>query len=628
MISSQLLKRFREKFLIRQITPVILGSVVLVSASCSNVREFAGGAAKAGSPEVNAETPVQDEGVQHAYAAKKDDESFVKLLQYKMQQGDKKSAATQTSNQNLQRSVQELMAAGQDPFIDSTPITPQVQQVAYKASPAPFPTSSVAKSSLPLPVLDLSTTETAPPLAVVAQPEFNRQVLQSELASASETSGWSVEEQAEPMQTGLSEVFIEEPPISSIETSKAQTAPAFPTARLTTADTKVVAETALAKEPTSGSPVSRLTEASLPAVPAATIAEPQLAHMGVQTPYCPPPSEAPVAPYCPTDSYCPPGFTGSPVQSYPSIPRLDFPEIVGDEYIHDGGDRGTKVYYSKFNRFGLDVEDTVAEWHDDVGVAHVKPSTRATIYAPKFASVRSASLPSVGVRVEKVAGHQAQNRLAGIDTKLIIDERTHNDEALGMRFRTRPSGVDARAVDTSVHQNIAPQRHVKLLNVYEEFVFFREGQIDRVNQAVIGNAMAAAMDWSGDQGVNIYAHDLAGQEVQARFTAQDYTAVEDRSTPGDLQIVKVVDKAVAKPGDVLTFTIRFDNVGDRLIQNVRVVDNLSPRLKYLEGTVDSDLDGKLDTENNGQGSQVLTFSFEGDLKGHTGGWVSFKTQVR
>ncbi|MBT5020981.1 MAG: DUF11 domain-containing protein [Planctomicrobium sp.] len=340
----------------------------------------------------------------------------------------------------------------------------------------------------------------------------------------------------------------------------------------------------------------------------------------VGTEFCPAPFPSPAmmpAPQVPAPS---PAFAQSNV--YPA------PEMVADEYIHDGGDSGTKVYYSDFTRFGLDVEDTIAEYDDDVGVAHVKATTRATIYAPKFAAVRSATLPYTDVKVVKLAGHQDQRTLAGVDTKLVIDEKTHNDEALGIRLRSRPSGVEGRTVDTSLHQNLAAQRHVKLLNAYEEIRFFREGQLSRLNVAVVGDSIAAALDWNGDLGVNIYANDVAGQEVQARITAQDYTAVEDRSTPGDLTIVKVVDKKVAKPGEVLTFTIRFDNTGDRPLRNIRIVDNLSPRLAYVEASVDSDLDGKLDTEDNGRGSQVLSFTFDTELKGHTGGWVSFKCRVR
>ncbi len=347
------------------------------------------------------------------------------------------------------------------------------------------------------------------------------------------------------------------------------------------------------------------------------------------------PPAAPCVPQlaCPPAFPCPPSFAcpapgASPFSEVVGARPFTGPEIIGDEYLRDGGDRGTKVYYSDTTRYGLDTEDTVVEWTDETGVARVKPSTRASIYAPRFGAVRSASLPQTDVKIAKAAGHQDQRRLGGLGAQSVIDETVHNDEVLAMRMRSRSSGVESKSTDNVVHQNQAAGKHVKLLNVYEDFLFFRDGKLEHANNAVIGEAVQAALDWNGDLGVIIYANDTAGQVVQGRFTAQDYTGVEDRSKPGDLTITKVVDKAVAKPGDELTFTIRFDNIGDRPLRNVRVVDNLSPRLEYIDGSVDANLDGKLDTESNGQGSQVLTFTFDKELQGKTGGWVSFKCRVR
>ncbi|MEW4487609.1 DUF11 domain-containing protein [Thalassoglobus sp. JC818] len=304
------------------------------------------------------------------------------------------------------------------------------------------------------------------------------------------------------------------------------------------------------------------------------------------------------------------------------------PEIIGDEYVCDGGDRDTKVYHYRSDRYGLNTEDTVGEWVDEMGELQVKPSTRTCVYAPRFGSVRSATLPQVGIDVDGVAGHHDRVSLAGMDTKQILDEKSHTDEALAMLVRSRASGLEHKAADDSLHQNIAPQHHVKLLNVYQDIVFLKEGLFDKIDRAALGESIAAAQDWTGDQGVVIYAHDQAGQEVQSRVFAQDYTGVEDKSQPGDLAIVKAVDKTTAKPGEELTFTIRFDNTGDRPLSLVRIVDNLSPRLEFIEDSVDSNLDGSVDTEDNGQGSQILTFKFDNPLEGHTGGWVSFKCRVR
>lgn len=653
----ELRKRLSPSNFIRQSAPILLGASLLVSSSCSNVREFAGRSKSEGT---KAEAVADKAGVEHAYTANKKEDDFVKLLEHKMRNPQVSKPSPQVTSS--EPSVQDLLSAGKDPFInDVKNVDPQPAPTPV-AQPVIVAKAHTAKSSAPR-VLDLESLS-------VVKPEADLPVIEPQLAktstqddeprpfidpeiqmTAADDSAAKSSEVTKALDSEIAEssddaVDVARPFIApEIELAVSEDTPVETDIAAALTEPEVVEESALPE------PVLEAEESTVLAPKADELVTPVQAEIPQQQPVEVVESASPVgqsataafafanAPrqeagteFCPapvaSPGMMPPPQMPMPSPTFAQSNVYPAPETVADEYIHDGGDSGTKVYYSDFARFGLDVEDTIAEYDDDVGVAHVKPSTRATIYAPKFASVRSATLPYTDVKIVKLAGHQDQRTLAGIDTKLVIDEKTHNDEALGMRLRSRPSGVEGTAADTSVYQNLAAQRHVKLLNAYEEIRFFREGQLARLNVAVVGDSIAAALDWNGDLGVNIYASDIAGQEVQARITAQDYTAVEDRSTPGDLTIVKVVDKKVAKPGEVLTFTIRFDNTGDRPLRNIRIVDNLSPRLEYVEASVDSDLDGKLDTEDNGRGSQILSFSFDTELKGHTGGWVSFKCKVR
>jgi len=52
--------------------------------------------------------------------------------------------------------------------------------------------------------------------------------------------------------------------------------------------------------------------------------------------------------------------------------------------------------------------------------------------------------------------------------------------------------------------------------------------------------------------------------------------------------VKLADKQIAKPGDIVTFTIRYDNIGDREVHDVVIIDNLTPRLEYIEDSAECD----------------------------------------
>ncbi|QDT30825.1 DUF11 domain-containing protein [Thalassoglobus polymorphus] len=566
MTLSNLRQRIRSSSFVQALAPAMLGSVLLLGSSCSNVREFAAGPLKRSAPLAKAEKDAGEEKVKHALAGQSEsDSNFIKLLQHKMSgKSSTPKAVDQRTGQAAQASTngENLIVESDDPFLHST----------SRPEPAPANSATSAQSES---IASAAMAPTGTTASTSAQPPVVKQ-------AAKQVTKQPVE--------GLPESS----PKPFVDTN----------VQLTSAEEPVAPSTIA---PSNVAPSNMLTDSLASRTLTSVQSEPLAA--------------------CPPEFACPP-LGGSPFREVVGARPFTGPEIIGDEYLHDGGDRGTKVYYSDGTRYGLDIEDTVVEWTDETGVARVKPSTRASIYAPRFGAVRSASLPHTDVKIAKAAGHQDQRKLGGIDTQLIIDENVHNDEAIAMRMRSRSSGVESKSTDNIVHQNQTAGKHVKLLNVYEDFRFFREGQFDKANNAVIGQAIEAAFDWNGDLGVIIYANDISGQVVQGRFTAQDYTGVEDRSKPGDLTITKVVDKSAAKPGDELTFTIRFDNIGDRPLRNVRVVDNLSPRLEYIDDSVDASLDGKLDTESNGRGSQVLSFTFDNELKGHTGGWVSFKCRVR
>ncbi len=70
----------------------------------------------------------------------------------------------------------------------------------------------------------------------------------------------------------------------------------------------------------------------------------------------------------------------------------------------------------------------------------------------------------------------------------------------------------------------------------------------------------------------------------------------------------------------MTFTIRYDNVGDRSLTDVTITDNLTPRLEYVEDLRHQRPGRTLDTVDNGEGSKILKWAFDKPLEGRTGGW--------
>lgn len=327
--------------------------------------------------------------------------------------------------------------------------------------------------------------------------------------------------------------------------------------------------------------------------------------------------QIPIDPNCPTGA-CP------PLVMMPCV----MPEDFADEYICDGGDLNLPVHYEGLFRAGLDTEDTVAEFQDEFGRSYVKPSTRICIYAPRFAAVRTFSLPHEGLQVNRAGGHHEAFPVAAVAARVVLETSVKNDELLGLNTLGRASGVDMDLGGVNVTGVISPERHIKLLNVFQNLGFQPGHQLDGNISALIGLASRNAAEWAQDRTAIVIAKDTSDQIVMGRAYAQDYTAVELRDSAGDLTICKLADKGSAQPGDVVTFTIRFDNVGGRPLRNVRVVDNLSPRLEFVAGSVHCSLDGQVHTEPTSGGSTLLTFEFDQPLEPKTGGVLTFECRVR
>ncbi len=304
------------------------------------------------------------------------------------------------------------------------------------------------------------------------------------------------------------------------------------------------------------------------------------------------------------------------------------PDYYPDEYICDGGDRGIKVYHNEFGRQGLETEDTVAEFTDDTGHRRIRPSCRTCIYAPQFAAVRSASLPEISLAVDRAAGTHDRRSTVGLYSKLTPEVELQNDQPIGINTRSRASGMDRLLSQNELDQIARLARHIKLINAFEDRLFLQRGQLDRTEEAYLAQEVQLAATWTRDLNPVIVASDAGGQEVIAEFSVEEYVGIEDKRTPGDLKIIKLVDQPTALPGDIVTFTIHYENIGERSLYRISIVDNLTPRLEFIDGTTDSDREGEVTVEPNGEGSVIVTFEVTDPLPGLTGGTLTFRCRVR
>jgi uncharacterized repeat protein (TIGR01451 family) len=301
-----------------------------------------------------------------------------------------------------------------------------------------------------------------------------------------------------------------------------------------------------------------------------------------------------------------------------------------DEYLCDGGDRELPVHYTSAERNGLDTEDTVGEFVDHSGKERTSKSNRVCVYAPRFASVRTVSQPYEEGTTQELAGMVRADGGNELRTQLASHLGNLNQATGGMRMRSRASGLESERLPGESSQRQKPHMHDKIQNTFQDLNFFQTGTFEQADLARLNLGINAALVWSREQYPIIQGkieHATTGlQEVSVSVL----TVVDDKKTdqPGQMRLVKTADKNAAEIGDVLTFTIRYDNLGPREIAAVRIVDNLTPRLEYVDDSATCDRAGRLVLQDNGEGSQVLIWELAEPLAPGEGGVVTFQARVR
>jgi uncharacterized repeat protein (TIGR01451 family) len=76
------------------------------------------------------------------------------------------------------------------------------------------------------------------------------------------------------------------------------------------------------------------------------------------------------------------------------------------------------------------------------------------------------------------------------------------------------------------------------------------------------------------------------------------------------------------------FTLRYDNIGEQPVSNVTIIDSLTTRLEYVDGSQSSSREAEFDTQENDGESLVLRWALTEPLKVNEGGIVRFQCRVR
>lgn len=344
------------------------------------------------------------------------------------------------------------------------------------------------------------------------------------------------------------------------------------------------------------------------------------------------------------DPNCPDGSTFVPAEPRlecdPNCPPSNRMELVGgaplaelfpDEYLINGCDRDNKVAHHTAGRSGLDSQDTIGEFTDHTGEQRASASNCVAVYAPRFGSIRTVTGLAADTKVDRAAGANESQSVLNLKTGNAAVESVHDTVLSGLEARDRVDGMiasrppmEARRTDAAT-QNRKIDKGLEGRNQQSTQSFDRRDGIAQQQQVL--NAIA----WTRDLYPVITASTVNASNLSAQFKAQQTVGLEDeRQTKGALHIVKLADVETAEQGDVITFTIRFENTGDFDVYDIRIVDNLTPRLEYVQNSaaIDADHPGEVSVEPNGEGSSILTFTLDKPLKGHDRGQITFQAVVK
>ena len=318
-------------------------------------------------------------------------------------------------------------------------------------------------------------------------------------------------------------------------------------------------------------------------------------------------------PYTATGPWTPPGI----VPPWPS-----------DEYLRDGGEAGPPVRVGANGQLlGLEMEDTVARYSTLDGRTRVEPSNKVNLYSPRFHAVRQV----VDVEID-----QQRNRATDVaePVKPLIPRTsepsrlsTQNLQAVREIGKNPAVQLRSRQTQATLFAELLPKSFDNFYRVYENLAVIRTGIDVGHEQAILAQGTQAAVAWTRTQAVQIYLDNqaagatVAGQKPQLTFGLG--------SSPNPrLRVIKVASTAVAEPGDEVSFTIRFDNVGNQPIGSVQIVDSLTTRLEYVPNSAQCSLKAQFATQPNEGESLIVRCVLSEPLPPGKGGVFRFRCLVR
>lgn len=300
----------------------------------------------------------------------------------------------------------------------------------------------------------------------------------------------------------------------------------------------------------------------------------------------------------------------------------------GDEFLCDGGDFGSPAgVRADWTVDGLEQEDAVAHYDTLDGRVLVTPSNRVCIYAPRFAAVRQVVNPMTserGLFIDEVVEDQSLAKAAikqpvasSLQRHMVSVDLAAKPPIL-FRQRQQAGGLENLQASMDAYTSLAPYANLQIIRV---------GKANGIEQARVQRAVQHAITWTGNQAPQVV---FGTRAAQAQMGVRQPEIIYQTNGPESprLRLLKLASTGHALPGEEVEFTLRFDNVGDQVIGNVTIIDNLATRLEYVPDSARTSVDATLVTTPNEGGSTILRWEIKPPLEPGQGGILQFRARVR
>ncbi|WP_145085476.1 hypothetical protein [Aureliella helgolandensis] len=298
------------------------------------------------------------------------------------------------------------------------------------------------------------------------------------------------------------------------------------------------------------------------------------------------------------------------------------------EYIFDGGDQQpTVIIRDDWSAAGVDPTDTVIYYETEGGQICVKPTNRVPIYAPRFGAVRQVTglqLSARAVGTERILAPIQPSRFEdhNLANSMVQPVAPHGEEQVRLldAFQENQGGIPIAQVLPLMRMSEARVPH-------EAIDFFRSGIIMKEDIPVLGKILQGALTWYTPESLGVMIEGKAVAMTRDTAMPQEIYVYETEDKCS-IRICKAASHTIAHSGDIVSFTIRFDNVGGKEVRNAVILDSLSPRLEYIGESQQCSLNANFTAAPNEVGSDVLRWEIEAPLEASEGGVISFDCRVR